>query len=81
MEEERVSLTIEGQPGGEVKVYPKDHGDAPPPPPYMGNLDADGRLTISLPPANYAVASPSHETQPVELKGGETERTVRLKEA
>jgi hypothetical protein len=47
----------------------------------MGNLDADGRLTISLPPANYAVASPSHETQPVELKGGETERTVRLKEA
>lgn len=80
MEKDRVFLTIEGQPGVEVRIFPKDYGDAPPPPPYTGHLDGDGRLTISLPPANYEVVSPAHQTQPVELKGGDAAHTVRLKE-
>lgn len=80
MNEERVSLTIEGRPGVEVRVFQKDHDDAPPPPPYTGQLDADGRLTISVPPANYSIVSPSHETRAVELKGEDAGQTVTLNE-
>jgi hypothetical protein len=80
MEKERVSLTIEGRPGVEVKVFPKDHEDSPPPPPYTGQLDTDGRLTISIPPAHYSIVSQAHETTAVELTGGGGEQTVRLNE-
>lgn len=80
MEKERVSLTIEGQPGAEVRVFPKGQEDAVPAPPYTGRLDSGGRMTISVPPANYAIVSPAHATKAVELEGGGDEHTVKLDE-
>jgi hypothetical protein len=65
------SLTIEGQPGEEVRVVYRNRSDEPPPPIWEGKLGADGRVTIDVPQGYLVVLGSSgqavlklHETKP-----------------
>jgi hypothetical protein len=49
------SLTILGRPGESVRVIYRDRGDEPPPPVWVGQLGADGRVTLDVPQAYLLV--------------------------
>lgn len=78
MADKRVTLTIQGQPGSDVRVFPRK-AEAVPQPPYSGRLDENGLLTLSLEPASYSIISSAHETQSLELSGENEEQEVQLK--
>jgi hypothetical protein len=78
MADKLVTLTIQGQPGADVRVFPQESEDVPQPP-YSGRLDENGRLTLSLQPAFYSIISSAHETQPLELNGDSEEQEIQLK--
>jgi hypothetical protein len=59
---EKVSLTIEGESGAEVRVIPRTPSDPPPDPVYSGYLDQEGRVKVSIPRGYYVVLSPGFTT-------------------
>jgi len=81
MKSENVSLTIEGEPGEEVRVVYRSNADPQPPPVWNGNLGPDGRVTISVPRA-YLVVLGRHGEAVLRLFETEsTSETVRFKDA
>jgi hypothetical protein len=85
MESGNLSLTIEGEPGEEVQVWYRGDRDAdsgdPAPIVYTGTLDADGRVTISVPRAYLVLGTPVRRNgMPLDLQGEKANnKTVRMK--
>jgi hypothetical protein len=61
-------VTITGAVGTDVTIYPREHGDPPPPSVFEGAINSKGRLKLLLPPAYFAVVSSSGGALPLKLE-------------
>ena len=64
------AVTIQGTPGTDVTIYPRDRGDEPPPAVFEGATNRNGRLRLLLPPGYYAVVNSAGGTLPLEHNEG-----------
>jgi len=62
------AVTINGAAGTDVQIYPREHGDPPPPPIFEGAINREGRLKLLLPTGYFAVVNSSGGTLPLELE-------------
>ncbi len=81
MEQEKVSLTIVGEPGEEVRVVYRSNADPLPPPVWQGNLGGDGRETIPVPRARLVVVGKSRHVELRLHESEDTAVTARLSES
>lgn len=75
------TINIEGEPGTDVTIYPRDHGDDPPPAVFEGATNTNGRLKLLLPSGYYAVINsgvPSNGASPLDLNEGPASVTLKL---
>lgn len=72
------TVIIEGRPGTDVTIYPRDRGDEPPPAVFEGALNSHGRLRLLLPPGHFAIVSAGAGTLPLHLEGGPDSVTLAL---
>lgn len=63
-------VTIQGTPGIDVTIYPRDRGEEPPPAVFEGATNSNGRLRLLLPPGYYAVVNSGGDTLPLEHREG-----------
>jgi hypothetical protein len=78
MNDERVTLTIEGEAEEQVRVLYRSNADPQPPPIWEGKLGADGRITVSVPRAYIVVISGSGQAVLRLHESDATQKTVRL---
>lgn len=64
------AVTINGKPGTDVTIHPRDRGDEPPPPAFEGAINSHGHLMVYLPPGPFAVVSSSSGTIPLQIEEG-----------
>jgi hypothetical protein len=81
MEQEKVSLTIIGEPGEEVRVVYRSNADPQPPPVWEGNLGRDGRETIPVPRAYLVVIGRSGQVVLRLHESEDTALSVRLSDS
>lgn len=62
------AVTITGAAGTDVTIYPREHGDPPPPSVFEGAINSKGRLTLLLPPGYFVVVNSGGGTLPLELE-------------
>ncbi len=78
MNNEPVTLTIEGEAEEQVRVLYRSNADPQPPPIWEGKLGVDGRTTISVPRAYLVVVGASGEAVLRLHESEAPEQTIRL---
>jgi hypothetical protein len=74
------TVNIEGEPGRDVTIHPRDRGDEPPPAVFEGAVNSSGRLKLLLPSGYYAVVGSGGGAGPLDLSEGPDSVTLRLTE-
>jgi hypothetical protein len=77
------TVNIEGKPGRDVTIYPRDRGDDPPPAVFEGATNSSGLLKLLLPSGYYAVINSGGSrggANSLDLNEGPDSVTLRLTE-
>jgi hypothetical protein len=62
-----VELRIIGPPRATIRIVPRDRGDMPPSPVFVGTIDESGEVLVPLEKGYYVVLSDGYQTAPADF--------------